>query len=167
MNDRERYIDCETVQQRLFELRDGSLDLPAMGTVQAHLAVCQRCRQAQAWDDHFAELLRQQKTTVFPARWLDDVRRRVRRHRHRMIAVHFATAAAIVLGWVLVLWQPWKVAREDRPVVKLTEQPAKAIPDDDLPELAVLAEPPPVDSLDLLARQHSGYVSVMRRLGEE
>ena len=34
-------------------------------------------------------------------------------------------------------------------------------------DVAALFEPPPVDSLDVLARQQSGYVVVLNRMGKE
>jgi hypothetical protein len=167
MNDRERDIDCEKVQQRLFELRDGTLGPAEIERVQAHLKACERCRATQAWDARLGELLREDDSSISPAGFLSGVRGRVRRHQLRAIAIRFAAAAAILLGLGLAQWQPWKAAREDEPIAKLPEQPPASIPTDNLLELAVLAEPPPVDSFEVLDRQQRGYVTVMRRLGEE
>jgi hypothetical protein len=167
MNAPERDIDCEIVQQHFFELRDGTLDSASMEHVQSHLQVCERCRRVQAWDNQFAEMLRENESPISPAQLLGDVRGRVRRRRRMRTAMSFAAAAAIIVGVALVLCRPWRDAREVRPIANRPEQPATNFATDDLAELSVLAEPPPVDSLDVLARQQSGYVSMMRRIGEE
>jgi len=161
MNEAKPANECATIAEQLFELRDGSLDAATESAVRAHLARCAACRAAFAFDSRLAVVARTDDAPS-PAGVMTEVRRRLRRRR-RIAALAYTTTAAILVAGVLGMWRPW--AAEQRVVVE-SNRPAPARPVDDV-DVATLFEPPPVDSLDVLNRQQTGYVVALRRLGEE
>jgi len=155
-------LNCELVEQQLFELREGSLDDATVDTIQAHLASCSNCRALLEWDRRFAETL-QSHIPEAPAAMPDHVGRRIRSRHRRIAAIAYATAATVLIAGVLSIWRPW--SHEGQTIAELRgKSPTRS---DDLAELPMLFDPPPVDSLDVLTRQQNGYVVALRRLGEE
>jgi Putative zinc-finger len=163
MNGREPVVGCEEVERLLFELRDGVLEGVAAESVRSHLAGCPSCRGAQAWDVRLHDLLHDEVLPEPPPGLAAAVSRRVRRRR-RIRAALVGAAAALLLAGAGVAW---RLRTEPGAAVvdaKTTSAPGNG---DDLPESLVLFQPPPVDSLDVLSRQHSGYVAVLQTLGKE
>jgi hypothetical protein len=154
--------DCELVERQLFELREASLDDAATGAVLAHLARCSNCRALVEWDRRFTETLRThvpETPSAIPYR----IANRIRRQRRRVAAIAYAMAATVLIAGVLSIWRPW--THEGQTIAEFRgKSPTRS---DDLAELPILFDPPPVDSLDVLARQQNGYVVALRRLGEE
>lgn len=149
--------DCEHFEQQLFELRDGRVD----DATREHIAHCPRCRETADWDRRFAGTLRGEAIPS-PATMPAIVRERMR-SRRRLSAVAYATAASVVIASVLTNWRPWNLQQQTIVETRGTS-PSRT---DDLAELPMLFEPPPVDSLDVLTRQQNGYVVALRRLGDE
>ena len=81
-----------------------------------------------------------------------------------MAAVAYATAAAVLVAGVLSVWRPWA---DSRVAIVESHHSPSSVPVDDMSTVATLFEPPPVDSLDVLTREQSGYVAILDRLGEE
>jgi ferric-dicitrate binding protein FerR (iron transport regulator) len=161
MNEPKPTNECETIAGLLFELRDGSLDAATEAAVRAHLTRCAACRAAFDFDSRLANRLRADNAPS-PSDLATRVRGRLRRQR-RIAAIAYATAAAVLVAGVLGIWRPW--ARSEVAIVE-SNRPAPTPPAGDI-DVAALFEPPPVDSLDVLNRQQSGYVVALRRLGEE
>ena len=159
----ERAISCDLVQGHLFEFRDGGLDLATAEAVQGHLAACAACRATAAFDSRLTNLLRADAAEP-PITLIAEVRSRVRRSRKWVTAASYATAAAVLVAGALGVWRPWAGTGQTIVETHHVSRPPAA---DDLIEVATLFEPPPVDSLDVLARQQRGYVTVLHRLGEE
>lgn len=113
--------------------------------------------EADRDDARLAALLRADPLPEPPARLAADVRRRVRRHR-RQRAGAVVAAAVLVVG--LVAWWEWPRTAAPGPVAGRPVPPAA----DDLADVALLFAPPPVDPLDQLARQQTGYVTAMQRM---
>lgn len=153
--------DCDTIAQQLFELRDESVDAVTEVAIRAHLARCAACRAAFEFDTRLADRLRADSAPS-PSGLATTVRGRLRRRR-RIAAIAYATAATVVVAGVLGIWRPW--AGNEVAIVE-SNRPAPTPPADDV-DVAALFEPPPVDSLDVLARQQSGYVVVLNRMGKE
>lgn len=156
MNEPRRPTDCDMVLAQLFELRE--LDPAAAEAVKTHLAGCAGCRAAAAFDVRLSRLLGHDDVAVEPAAVVAAVGHRLRRRR-RVAAAVYATAAAVLVAGALAVWRPW--AADPQMVVESHRGPAAG------DDLAALFGPPPVDSLDVLARQQSGYVAVLHRMGEE
>lgn len=154
--------ECHEIQEQLFELRDGDLDPVTAETVRAHLAVCARCRDAEAFDTRLAGLLRSEGTPAVSAGLAAEIKTRLRRHG-RVSAIAYATAAAVLIAGALALW--WPGGGSQVQIVESNHTVTTPRADDF--DVAVLFEPPPVDSLDVLSRQQTGYVTALRRMGEE
>jgi anti-sigma factor RsiW len=159
MTDGTRSIECDEVELLLLELRDGELDTPTAEAVQSHLAECARCQRTQAWDAKLPRILCNEALPAPPVGLVAEVRRRVRRRRRWLMPL--ATAASLAVCATLAAWQPWVVNNEIQVVV---HAPAAS---DDFAEFAMLFEPPPVDSFEVLGRQQSGYVAVLKRIDKE
>jgi anti-sigma factor (TIGR02949 family) len=153
--------ECQAIQEQLFELGDGDLDAAAADAVRAHLAGCARCRAAATFDARVAGLLRSESVPPAPAALVAEIKTRLRRRR-RVSAMAYATAAAVLIAGALGLWRPWATRVQ---IVESTH--TVAIPPADDVDVAVLFEPPPVDALDVLNRQQTGYVTALHRMGEE
>jgi ferric-dicitrate binding protein FerR (iron transport regulator) len=153
--------ECDTIAGQLFELRDGSLDAATEAAVRAHLARCAACRAAFEFDARLVNRLRADNAPS-PSGLATRVRGRLRRRR-RIAVIAYATAAAVLVAGVLGIWRPWAA---DEVAVVESHRPAPTPPADDI-DVAALFEPPPVDSLDVLNRQQSGYVVVLNRMGKE
>jgi anti-sigma factor (TIGR02949 family) len=154
--------ECQTIQEQLFELRDGDLDAAAAEAARAHLTACARCRAAAAFDTRLEGLLRSESVPPAPTGLAAEIKTRLRRRR-RASAIAYATAAALIVAGAIVLWWPWNGSQ-----VQIVESNhTVATPPADEVDVAVLFEPPPVDSLDVLNRQQTGYVTALRRMGEE
>jgi hypothetical protein len=150
-------LNCDLVERELFELRDGG----EYEAIRSHLAICSRCKALADWDRRFADSLRAESPDA-PSSLSSIVQDRVR-SRRRLSALAYATAASVFIAGVLGIWRPWNLERQS--VVEVRgKTPMRS---DDLAELPMLFEPPPVDSLDVLTRQQNGYVVALRRLGEE
>ena len=154
--------ECDAIQEQLFELRGGELEAAAAELVRAHLVGCARCRTAAAFDTRLSGLLRSERVPTVSAGLAAAVKTRLRRRR-RVSAIAYATAAALLIAGALVLWRPWGGSQMQ--IVESNH--ALATPPADDVDVAVLFEPPPVDSLEVLRRQQTGYVTALRRMGEE
>jgi hypothetical protein len=152
---------CDEVLLLLGEFRDGALGAAATESVRAHLGVCARCRDARAWDTRLHSRVRDEAMPAPPANLAAAVWRRVRRRRQRLRAA-LVGAAAVLVGVGLVARQ-WPTEPQISPP-RVVETPRVG---GDLPEALVLFQPPPVDPLDVLSRQQSGYVAVLQTLGRQ
>src|SRR5262249_18441002 len=123
---------------------------------------CARCRAAAAFDIRMASLIRSESAPQISSGLAAEVKTRLRR-RHRVSAIAYATAAAVLITGALVLWRPWGGRQVQ---IGESNHTVTTPPADDV-NVAVLFEPPPVDSLDVLNRQQTGYVTALRRMGEE
>ena len=157
MNHQKREVKCELVERELFESRDGGVD----EDIRSHLANCSHCRALADWDRQFAETLGAEILTV-PSTVSTRVRDRLH-SRRRLTTFAYAMATSVFIAGVLGIWRPWNFEQQS-----IVEVRGKSLArTDDLAELPMLFEPPPVDSLDVLTRQQNGYVVALRRLGEE
>src|SRR5687767_1284890 len=114
-------------------------------------------------DARIGELLRADPLPEPPAGLAAGVRRRVRLRRLRRVAgVAVATAAVLLVA--LFGWRERPRPGDPAPVVARPDTPPPVGTSDDFPEAALLFDPPPVDPLDQLTRQQTGYVAAMRQL---
>ncbi|HXG10017.1 MAG TPA: zf-HC2 domain-containing protein [Gemmataceae bacterium] len=164
MNSFEPTSPCERASRQLPDLRDGLLDAVQAEALRAHLEACPYCREDQAWDDRLRDLLHELPLPAPRGRFGEQVRRRLRRRWWWRAGGSVAAAALLAVG--LVSWQNWP-RRPQEPVADHPGNPPVARRGDELPDSAVLFAAPPVDSLDLLARQQAGYVAVLEQLGKE
>jgi len=157
MSESKPEVNCQSVEHEIFELRDGVID----DVIRSHIVNCSRCRALAEWDRRFAESLRGE-ASVAPSILSAQIRSRVKTRR-RLSTITYVTAATVLIAGVLSFWRPWN--HEGQTIAELRgKSPAQS---DDLAELPILFDAPPVDSLDVLGRQQNGYVVALRRMGEE
>jgi anti-sigma factor RsiW len=162
MNSSEPSLTCEQTSWQLFDLRDGCLSAEETAALMAHLEACPGCREERAWDDRLRGLLRE---LPLPRTSLGEaVRRRVRQRRRWRVGAGAAAAALLAAG--LVAWQTWPRTPPESVAVRPNPPPPPRAAND-LPESPVLFAAPPVDSLDLLARQQAVTVAALRQLEKE
>jgi hypothetical protein len=165
MNSFEPSSPCDRTSRQLFDLRDGFLDAAEAEALRSHLEACPRCREDDAWDDRLRRLLRESSLPTPRGRLGEQVRHHLR-WRRRLWCTGAGAAAAALLAVGFAAWQNWPRAPRESVIVRPEVSPA-ARGVNDLPESAVLFAGPPVDSLDLLARQQDGYVAVLQQLDKE
>lgn len=149
---------CDWASWQLCELRAGCLDATAAEALRSHLESCLRCREEQAWDDRLCNLLRDLPLPSPRGGIVEKVGHRLRRRREWRAG---AAAAAVLLAGIFS-WQLWSMKIRDSATLHSKSLPAADV--NDLPGSPVLFAAPPVESLDLLARQQAGYVAVLRQL---
>ena len=162
MKDSGRQMDCLDMQELLFELRGGEFDAATADAVRAHVADCTRCRAVATFDRRLTDLLRIGAAEP-PVGLTARVKGRLHRRRRRVAAVAFASAAAILVAGVLSVWRPGS----DPAWRSWNRITTASAPPDDIADLAALFGAAAVDSLDVLAREQSGYVAMLNRLGKE
>jgi ferric-dicitrate binding protein FerR (iron transport regulator) len=164
MNSLEPGSACEEASQQLFDLRDGLLNAAEAEALRAHLKDCPRCREDQVWDDRLRDLLHNVPLPTPRDGLGEQVQRRLRQRRWWRAGVGVAAAALLAAG--LVTWQNWPRVLQEPVAVRPGNLPATPGVND-LSESAALFAAPPIDSLDLLARQQAGYVAVLQQLEKE
>jgi hypothetical protein len=123
--------------------------------LRAHLTACPYCRNEVDWDERLTRQLRAAPSPPVPPGIASRVRRRLwRRH-----IVRAGAAAAVFLAAGL-LWSRWPRLPDTE---RAEDPPAVA----DLPGSSVLFAGPPVDGLDVLARQQSAYLSALGQAEEK
>lgn len=156
-------LNCDWAAQQLAELREDRLDAAQAAALRYHLDSCAQCSADATWDEHFAEMLRAANPVEPQSKALERVRRRLRRRIVWRSAMSVAAAALLAAG--LLVWRTeTQFARNNR---LHPNSSTAVVAANDLPESPVLFAAPPVDSLDLLARQQAGVVAVIQELDQE
>jgi len=153
--------DCEWVALQLSELRDGSLAPSQEAVLRSHLASCASCREEAACEDHLAALLHAAPLPTSHSVSAEAVWQRVQ--RRRWLRNSTAVAAAGLLLAAILVWQ------HGHPSFQAPggSEPARQLVADgpgDVLEAPVLFAAPPVDSLELIARQQAGLMSVLHEM---
>jgi hypothetical protein len=131
------------------------LDPVDEASLRAHLTACPLCRQEAAWDERLSRRLRAAPAPPVPSGIASLVRRRL--WRRRLMRVGAAAAVFLAAG---LLWSRWPRL----PDPELVENPPAVA---DIPGSSVLFAAPPVDGLDVLARQQSAYLSALGQAEEK
>lgn len=163
MNSFDPMSDCEWASGQLFDLREDALGAAETQALRAHLETCPHCRRDVVFDDRLRALFQRSNPLTPPNGFEQRVWHRLRR-RQVVRSVAGVTSAALVAAG-LMFWQGWLGA--PAPPVSVGDPPPGSVAAGDLPESPVLFAAPPVDSLDLLARQQAGFVSVLQELEQE
>jgi hypothetical protein len=151
-----RPAECDWVQAALFEAHGG--ELPEQ--VQAHLAACPHCRQAQAFDRQLGDWL---SAGPMPApRGIETRIRQLRRRRRALQGAVLATAAATLLGMATIgFWKP--AGSGGPPSAGVVVVPPRPVERDVVNELVVLSSPPPVVRM---ADEQAAWLTVLNEACE-
>jgi hypothetical protein len=117
--------------------------------------------ERDATDERLRRALRALPTPATPPGLQAHVQSRLRNRQVARGAAIAGIPAGVLMA--LFLWQPWR-GEAVVPVPQPVAESPREIPADDL---AVLFAPPPVDSLDLLARRDAVSIAAISRMEGE
>jgi hypothetical protein len=155
---------CEWASQQISELRDQGLDAAAAAILFDHLSECVRCREEADWDNRLGTVLCRMPLPAPSSALRQKVQRCLYWRRLRRVA--FGAATAAMVGGVIVASQ-FGARLPRTSFFAPTGAPLESAAGNDLIESRMLFAAPPVDRLELLARQEAGFVAVLREALEE
>src|SRR5262245_17776117 len=152
--------DCAWALETILEGHDRPAGEGAARRLRAHLAACPGCRRTEAAERRLARLLAGAELPPAPADFPHRVKALVRRRRRlRRLSLAGGTAALVAAGVLVAV-----LCRGSGPDRRAPDAPSAAVGAE---EDRFLASAPPVDPLEVLARQQQAYLTALEELQEE